>query len=124
MSVTIEDLREQNERLAKVIRQLDQENATIMEQAKANLEKVAVEQAKEMEKTASKTETAALQAKTAAEKAQTAVQAVPVRAALLSVALVTTAIFLVFTAEVEPWRMMGAGWLLYVGFETIMYLYR
>ena len=124
MSVTIEDLREQNEKLAKVIRQLDRENETIMEQAKANLEKVAVEKAKEMEEAADKTETAAVQAKTAAGKAQTAVQAVPLRAALLSVAAVTTAIYLVFSAGIDAWRMMGGGWLLYIGFETVMYYLR
>jgi hypothetical protein len=59
MSVTKEDLREQNEKLAKVIRQLDEENSKLIDQVKANLENRLHGEAQKIESAAGRIEEAA-----------------------------------------------------------------
>lgn len=121
MSVTKEDLREQNEKLAKVIRKLDQENAKLLDQAKANLEKKAVEAAKNLAGSAQTVANSATTAKKAADLAETTVEDAKsvvsfaeFNAAVLGLALVSTWGYLVTSFDFPMWWPAAGAWSVYL----------
>jgi hypothetical protein len=123
MSVTKEDLREQNEKLAKVVRQLDEENSQLLDQARANLEKRTVEAAREVAQRAEMVRAAANLAERASEEAKTAAAAVSVRGGLLGLVLVSTALFVALNGHVTETQLLVGSWLIYLLYEGVMWFF-
>jgi beta-glucosidase-like glycosyl hydrolase len=124
MSVTKEDLREQNEKLAKVVRQLDEENSKLIDQARANLEKKTVEAARSLAKSAQTVKNKAETAQAAAKQAEAAAVALPYRSALLGLALVSTALFVALSGHVTEMQLLIGSWSLYLLFEVGMWFWK
>lgn len=124
MSVTKEDLREQNEKLAKVVRQLDEENSKLIDQAQANLEKKAVEVAKTLAEDAQKVGDSAVTAQAAANRAETAAAAVSVRGGLWALLLMSSAIFAFNNDYVTSKQLVIGSWSVYVLYEVVMWFWK